>query len=134
MSCAGEEEKREPLTSLRAKANIGRVATGGLLITRYSIHLHNLTVSLIADLSRHTIGHQASAFAAARDSCYRDLTTRDCDSNLTTLVTCASWSSQALSNPLANADVLKHSQLPVTLRYGITMALVAIRILSFQLT
>lgn len=131
MSCAGEEEKREPLTSLRAKANIGRVATGGLLITRYSIHLHNLTVSLIADLSRHTIGHQASAFAAARDSCYRDLT-RDCDSNLTTLVTCASWSS--LSNPLANADVLKHSQLPVTLRYGITMALVAIRILSFQLT
>lgn len=133
MSCAGEEEKREPLTSLRAKANIGRVATGGLLITRYSIHLHNLTVSLIADLSRHTIGHQASAFAVARDSCYRDLTRDcDCDSNLTTLVTCASWSS--LSNPLANADVLKHSQLPVTLRYGITMALVAIRILSFQLT
>lgn len=131
MSCAGEEEKREPLTSLRAKANIGRVATGGLLITRYSIHLHNLTVSLIADLSRHTIGHQASAFAEARDLCYRDLT-RDCDSNLTTLVTCVSWSS--LSNPLANADVLKHSQLPVTLRYGITMALVAIRILSFQLT
>lgn len=82
MSCDGEVEKREPLTSLRAKANMGRAATGDLLITRYSIHLHNLTVSLIAELSRHTtIGHRSSVFAESRDLNQRDYNC-DRDSNL----------------------------------------------------